>query len=108
MVTAMRSVADDLRREDRERARLMIVAERVREAFELGDRDLAAFAAFQGLSLPEARRRLDRQRQVGRRLSRCMRDRLGRASSWRLGGAMLTTRSEASCASREPVTGPPS
>lgn len=71
----MRSVADDLRRENLERARRMTIAERVREAFELGDRDLAAFAAFQGLSLTEARRRLDRQRQVGRRFSRCMRDR---------------------------------
>jgi len=72
---AMRSVADDLRRESVERARRMTIAERVREAFELGDRDLAAFASFQGLSLPEARRRLDRQRQAGRRFSRCMRDR---------------------------------
>lgn len=71
----MRSVADDLRREDVDRARLMTVAERVREAFALGDRDLAAFAAFEGLSLPEARRRLDRRRQAGRRFSRCMRER---------------------------------
>jgi hypothetical protein len=67
----MRSVADDLRARTRDADARLTPAERVERALRLGDDDLQAFIARHGLSLADARRRLSRQRQLGRRPSRC-------------------------------------
>jgi multidrug resistance efflux pump len=67
----MRSVADDLRARTREADARLTPAERVERALRLGDDDLQAFAARHRVSLGEARRRLSRQRQLGRRPSPC-------------------------------------
>jgi hypothetical protein len=70
----MRSVADALRRQDREELLRLSPAERVRLALALGERDLEAFRAAHSpaLSRHEAARRLDRRRQLGRQPSGCM------------------------------------
>ena len=75
----MRSVADELRVEDRERVLAMTPAERVALALALGDRDLEIFRAAQqpGLSREEAARILDRQRHAGRGRSRCLEELIG-------------------------------
>jgi hypothetical protein len=73
----VKSVLDDLRRESREADLRMTPAERVALAFRLGRRDLALFAAAEGLSLGEARRRLERARQAGRRRCRCIEELIG-------------------------------
>lgn len=69
----MESVADRVRREQRERLRVLSAAERVALALALGRRDLATFRRAQRalLTLEEARRLLRCQRQTGRRPSRC-------------------------------------
>jgi hypothetical protein len=66
----MRSLADDLKAEDRERLLAMTPAERVARALALGRRDREIFRAAQGLTPEDARRILEHQRQVGRRRSR--------------------------------------
>jgi signal transduction histidine kinase len=64
----MRSrLAADLRRELHDAMQRVTPAERVRLALELGARDLAAFAAAQGLTLDEAAQRLRSAAQRGRR-----------------------------------------
>lgn len=63
----MESVADTHRDEDRRRMAAMTPSERIRLAFELGDRDLEIFRNRRGLSRNEALRGLRRQRQLGRR-----------------------------------------
>ena len=70
----MRSVADLLREEDREAVLALTADERVRLALALGKRDLEAFrlAHDPPLTRAEARRRLERQRQSGRRPCRCI------------------------------------
>jgi hypothetical protein len=70
---AMRSVVDALRREDREAFLRRSPGERVRMVLALGERDLETFrrAHDPPLSRQEARRRLERQRQAGRRWSGC-------------------------------------
>lgn len=70
----MRSVADDLRREDRDALMQLSASARVALALSLGERDLEAFAKAQRprLSRAEAVRVIERQRQVGRRPSPCM------------------------------------
>jgi len=73
----MRSVADELKAEDRERLLAMTPAERVARALALGRRDREIFRAGQGLTPEEARRLLDRQRQVGRHRSRCLEELIG-------------------------------
>jgi hypothetical protein len=70
----MSKVADGLREEDRERLRRMTPAERLAEALALGRRAVEAYAAAHGLDPAEARRRLERAAQAGRRPSRVMRD----------------------------------
>lgn len=62
----MHSVADDLRREDREAELRLTPAERVERALALGDADLEIYCAATSLDREAARRRLQRQRQVGR------------------------------------------
>jgi len=75
----MRSVADDLRTEQRERLAALTAAERVRLALRLGARDLEAFRLAQDppLDAAEAVRVLGRRRQQGRRPSRCARELTG-------------------------------
>ena len=70
----MRSVADDLRREQRQELSRLTPAERVALALRLGRRDVETFAATQGMTLEEARARLRQRGQRGRRASRCMSD----------------------------------
>ena len=69
----MRSVADDVARDDRRAARALTAAQRVRRALSLGMRDIATLCAARGagLSARDAARIFERQRQVGRRPSRC-------------------------------------
>ena len=75
----MRSVADRLREEDRAALGVLTAAERVALALRLGRRDLEAFrlAHKPPLVRDEARRRLERQRQQGRRRSRCVEELIG-------------------------------
>ena len=73
----MVTVAERLRREDIERMRSMTVAERVAEALALGRAAVEAHAHANGLDLEEARRRLERAGQAGRRPSRVMQGILG-------------------------------
>jgi hypothetical protein len=73
----MRSVADDLKDEDRRAIAAMSPAERV--ALALGARDVESFARSHTppLTLEEAARLLQRQRQLGRRRSRCHEEAIG-------------------------------
>lgn len=75
----MRSVADELRAEDREAVRALTAAERVALALTLGARDLERFRLAHHPPLPpaEAARRLERRRQAGRRPSRCLEELIG-------------------------------
>ena len=75
----MRSVADRLRAEDRAALLALTPAERVALALELGARDLEIFrsAHHPPLTAQEAARRLERQRQAGRRPSRCLQELIG-------------------------------
>ncbi|HET9766639.1 MAG TPA: hypothetical protein VFS60_07320 [Thermoanaerobaculia bacterium] len=68
----MRSVADDLRHEQRQELAALTPAERVALALRLGRRDVETFAATQGLAVEDARRLLRSRAQRGRRASRCM------------------------------------
>lgn len=68
----MRSVADKLRREQREAMRAMTPAERIAIIERIAERDLESFMAGQRVTRAEAIRRIRRSRQSGRRKSRCM------------------------------------
>jgi hypothetical protein len=72
ILTIMRSVADDLRREQRQKLSQLTAAERVALALRLGRRDVETFAATRGLSLEYARELIRRRSQRGRRASPCM------------------------------------
>jgi hypothetical protein len=67
----MKSVVDDLRREQVARLQRMTVDERIRLSISLGEEAARAMAHAQGISVAAARRALQRQRQVGRRPSAC-------------------------------------
>ncbi|MFN7943375.1 MAG: hypothetical protein U0X73_17415 [Thermoanaerobaculia bacterium] len=70
----MRSrLAEALRREDREAVLALPPDERIALAQRLGDEALAAYCAASGLSVEEARRAFERQRQEGRTYSACVR-----------------------------------
>lgn len=71
---SMSTVADRLRLESLERLRKMTPAERLAEALALGDRAIDSHAAAHRLDRDEARRRLERSSQAGRRSSRVMLD----------------------------------
>lgn len=73
----MRSVADELRREQLEKVQTLSADERLLLAFDLGETALEMYMGAQGLDREEAIRRLKRQRQAGRRPSKCMIDLLG-------------------------------
>src|SRR4051812_840186 len=68
------SVARQLRDEDRERVRRMTGEERLAEALAMGTTAIAQYAAAHGIDTEEARRRLERSGQAGRRVSRVMRE----------------------------------
>jgi hypothetical protein len=75
----VRSVADDLRDEDRRALLALSADERVQLAFTLGERDLEAFrlAHDPPLSRADAARLLQRRRQAGRRPCRCIEELIG-------------------------------
>jgi hypothetical protein len=73
----MSTVAETLRQDSRERLRRMTPAERLAEALRLGQAAIAAYAAAHGLDHDEARRRLERAAQKGRRPSRVMLELVG-------------------------------
>lgn len=68
----MRSVADDLRREQREKILAMTPAQRIAMVEAAVEDGIALFAAGQHLTREEAVRRIRSSKQRGRRLSRCM------------------------------------
>lgn len=69
----MRSpVAEDVRREQREEVMRMTPQERLALSARLGEEGLADFMAASGLSREEAISSIRKQRQDGRRKSRCM------------------------------------
>ena len=70
----MSSVAESLREQSRARLRAMTPAERVSEAFMLGARGVEVYGAAHELGRDDARRRLERVAQAGRRASRVMRE----------------------------------
>jgi hypothetical protein len=67
----MESVADQLRAELRAAQTGRSLDERVSEVLSLGRRDARLLASARGLTRVDAVRQLARQRQRGRRLSRC-------------------------------------
>ena len=68
----MATVAQRLRQESIERARQMSPTERLFEALALGRAAVLAYARAHELDVDEARRRLERAGQAGRRASRVM------------------------------------
>jgi hypothetical protein len=68
----MATVAQRLRRESVERAGKMSPAERLSEALALGQAAVQAYAHAHKVSVDEARRRLERAGQAGRRASQVM------------------------------------
>lgn len=68
----MTSVAHRLRQSGLEQVLQLSPAERIALALRLGDADLDFLCRYRGLDRDEAHRRVERQRQVGRRFSRCM------------------------------------
>jgi hypothetical protein len=68
----MSTIADRLRLESLDRLRNMSPAERLAEALALGDSAIESHAAAHRLDRNEARRRLERSGQAGRRPSRVM------------------------------------
>ena len=68
----MTSAAHLLRQSALEQVLQLSPAERIALALRLGDADLNLLCRYRGLDLDEAQRLLERQRQVGRRFSRCM------------------------------------
>jgi hypothetical protein len=68
------AVARQIEDEDRDRQRRMTSAERLAEALALGSAAITQYSAAHGVDAEEARRRLERAAQAGRRFSRVMRD----------------------------------
>lgn len=68
----MRSVADELRREQREYIRSLTPMQRIALLEDICERDLAFFMAGQKVSREEAIRRIRATRRAGRRRSHCM------------------------------------
>ncbi len=68
----MSTVAEKLRKRDREHVEGLSVDDRLALAFSLGENDLEIFRASSGLSRSEAIEHLRRQRQRGRNPCRCV------------------------------------
>jgi hypothetical protein len=77
ILAVMSTVAETLREDSRERLRRMTPAERLAEALRLGQAAITAYAAAHGLDRDEARRRLERAGQAGRRPSAVMHQLIG-------------------------------
>lgn len=73
-------VAEEVRRAQLRDVMSMTPSERVALALELGDEAVETFAAARGISQEEARRILQRERQRGRRFSRCIEEMDGEPS----------------------------
>jgi hypothetical protein len=73
----MKSVADDLRSELREKMRELSVQERLDLALRLGEESLELFRQANGLDRQTAIRLLQRRRQAGRTPSKCMSELIG-------------------------------
>jgi hypothetical protein len=73
----MSKVATLLRQQEYDRLARLTADQRLQEALELGQRDIAAYAAYHGVDPQEARRQLERAAQAGRRFSRVMLDIIG-------------------------------
>lgn len=73
----MRSVADELRRQDAAALARLSADERLALAFALGDADVDAYCRTHGVTGAEAARHFERQRQKGRTPSRCMTEIIG-------------------------------
>lgn len=67
----MKSVADQLRREQMAGQLRLSATDRMELSRRLGEQAAEAYAAQHGLTPEEARRALQRQRQTGRRYSAC-------------------------------------
>jgi hypothetical protein len=72
-----RSVADRTQELERQRSAALSAAQRVAEALALGERDLELAVSATRRDREQMRRDLERQRQQGRRLSRCMLEIIG-------------------------------
>ncbi len=68
----MGDLAGRVEAEERERQARMTPAERLQQALQLGQRAIETYAAAHGVDTAEARRRLERASQAGRRPSRVM------------------------------------
>ena len=68
----MTTVSERLRTESRERLQKMTPSERFVEALDLGALAIKEYAAAHAVTPEEARRRLERSGQAGRRYSRVM------------------------------------
>ncbi len=73
----MRSVADDLRSEQRAEMLRLSLDERLALAFRLGEEGLERFRLANGLDRETAIRTLERRRQAGRMPSKCMSEIIG-------------------------------
>ncbi len=73
----MRSVADDLREELQEQTLQLSFEERMALCLRLGERGLEMYCHANGLDRETAIRELQRQRQAGRRPSKCMTELIG-------------------------------
>ncbi len=77
-MATMRSVADDLRRELKDRVQDLSAEERLALAFQLGEAGLASFERARGLDRQTALKLLQRRRQRQRRTpSRAMEEIIG-------------------------------
>ena len=70
----MSTLAEKLRKRDREIVGRLSAQERVALAFKLGDADLETYRSTHGVTREEALIRFRRQRQQGRRPCRCLFD----------------------------------
>ena len=68
----VRSIADDLREEDRRAVAALSVAERVSLALQLGEQSLVIYMAYHGVDRETALEHFRARSQRGRRYSRCL------------------------------------
>lgn len=73
----MKSVADDLRAEQREEMRRLSLDERLALAFRMGEEGIERFRLANGLDRETAIRILERRRQASRTPSKCMSEIIG-------------------------------
>ena len=71
------SVADELKKREREDIAALSFEERMALSLSLGERELEILCRAQGLERSEAIRLLQRRRQAGRTPSKCIQDLIG-------------------------------